>query len=385
MEDKFVRQWEHGDSPLLWLEMMFIGDTKKMKKFLGFSFGGHYFLNYKQTAIFYKNLKIAKEASIFGAKMFSKTKFVNFFCRQSKEVENELLLFTQKIVSADLHKKTNKEIKEMFENFFDLFSSLYGYYRASRSDFYQVVIDRLRKKMKKLTDNEFASLLGGNFEGVKINNEIKKDIINLKKIGERRYVMHESWDVAYSRAKFLFKEIGLRLNLTLSEVMNCTSGEISRSLICKSCINKNKIQKRMESFKFLYLEKGFRLISPAPKSQDFDKISVSKLSGIIAFGGKVRGRVVIIQESLVEVSKKIIKKITSNSILVTVMTSPDMVPVIKKVSAIITDEGGLLCHAAILAREFKKPCIVSTKLATKVFKDGDLVEVDAEKGIVRKI
>ena len=45
----------------------------------------------------------------------------------------------------------------------------------------------------------------------------------------------------------------------------------------------------------------------------------------------------------------------------------------------------MMCHAAIVAREMKKPCIVGTKIATKIFKDGDMVEVDAEKGVVRKI
>ena len=57
----------------------------------------------------------------------------------------------------------------------------------------------------------------------------------------------------------------------------------------------------------------------------------------------------------------------------------------KKASAIITDEGGLSCHAAIVARELGIPCIIGTKIATKVLKDGDRVEVDADKGIVKKI
>ena len=54
----------------------------------------------------------------------------------------------------------------------------------------------------------------------------------------------------------------------------------------------------------------------------------------------------------------------------------------KKASAIITDEGGIICHAAIASRELKKPCIIGTKIATKILKDGDLVEVDADNGIV---
>jgi pyruvate,water dikinase len=57
----------------------------------------------------------------------------------------------------------------------------------------------------------------------------------------------------------------------------------------------------------------------------------------------------------------------------------------KRASAFITDEGGITCHAAIVARELKKPCIIGTKIATQVLKDGDEVEVDAERGIVRII
>lgn len=72
-------------------------------------------------------------------------------------------------------------------------------------------------------------------------------------------------------------------------------------------------------------------------------------------------------------------------ILVAVSTSPELVPLMKKAAAIITDEGGVTSHAAIVSRELKKPCIVGTQTATRVLKDGDLVEVDAERGIVRII
>jgi pyruvate,water dikinase len=55
----------------------------------------------------------------------------------------------------------------------------------------------------------------------------------------------------------------------------------------------------------------------------------------------------------------------------------------KKAGAIVTDEGGLTCHAAIVSRELRVPCVIGTKIATKVLKDGDLVEVDADRGIVK--
>jgi pyruvate,water dikinase len=64
------------------------------------------------------------------------------------------------------------------------------------------------------------------------------------------------------------------------------------------------------------------------------------------------------------------------------MTLPDYVPAMKKAAAIITDEGGVTCHAAIVSRELKIPCIVGTKIATKVLKDGDMVDVNANHALV---
>ena len=57
----------------------------------------------------------------------------------------------------------------------------------------------------------------------------------------------------------------------------------------------------------------------------------------------------------------------------------------QKAAAFVTDEGGIMCHAAIIAREMKKPCVIGTKFATQIFKDGDMVEVEANNGIVRKL
>lgn len=70
-------------------------------------------------------------------------------------------------------------------------------------------------------------------------------------------------------------------------------------------------------------------------------------------------------------------------ILIATMTSPEYLPAMRKAKAIITDEGGITCHAAIVSRELGIPCIIGTKIATKVLKDGDLVEMDSESGVVR--
>ncbi|MBI2136110.1 hypothetical protein HYU06_03495, partial [Candidatus Woesearchaeota archaeon] len=78
-----------------------------------------------------------------------------------------------------------------------------------------------------------------------------------------------------------------------------------------------------------------------------------------------------------------IAKVQKGDILVACMTQPEFVPAMKKAAAIVTDEGGLTCHAAIVSRELGIPCIIGTRKATKVLKDGMKVEVDADKGIVK--
>jgi pyruvate,water dikinase len=72
-------------------------------------------------------------------------------------------------------------------------------------------------------------------------------------------------------------------------------------------------------------------------------------------------------------------------VLLAKFTSPKLFNQIKYSKAVITDEGGSLSHAAVLCREFKIPCIVGTKIATQVLKKGNLVEVDASKGLIKII
>jgi pyruvate,water dikinase len=77
-----------------------------------------------------------------------------------------------------------------------------------------------------------------------------------------------------------------------------------------------------------------------------------------------------------------VSEFQGGEILVTQMTAPDWVPVMKKAKAIVTDSGGMTCHAAIVSRELGIPCIVGTKTGTKVLPSGMEVTVDATSGVV---
>lgn len=136
-----------------------------------------------------------------------------------------------------------------------------------------------------------------------------------------------------------------------------------------------KVAKKYESLIKKYSR--FRKVKKSNVSKDFTKLR--KFTGIVASRGKAIGIANIV------LNPDTTKKFEKGEILVTTMTSPKFTIFYKKTSAIVTDGGGILCHAAIVAREMEIPCIVGTKIATKVLKDGDYIEVDANRGIVRKI
>ncbi|MBN1194871.1 MAG: phosphoenolpyruvate synthase [Methanomicrobiaceae archaeon] len=100
------------------------------------------------------------------------------------------------------------------------------------------------------------------------------------------------------------------------------------------------------------------------------------IEGQGASPGIATGKVVIIR------TMKDAAQVREGDILVAKMTNPDMVPAMRKVAAIITDEGGMTCHAAIVSRELGTPAVVGTKKATKTLKQGQVVTVDGEKGLV---
>ncbi len=110
-----------------------------------------------------------------------------------------------------------------------------------------------------------------------------------------------------------------------------------------------------------------------------DDSTIIEAVGTVASPGKVRGvaRVILGSDQFGQFQK--------GDILITNQTTPDFVPLMKQAAAIIAEQGGITSHAAIVSRELGIPCLVGVKKAMSIFAGGGMVEVDAEKGIVRKI
>ncbi len=154
--------------------------------------------------------------------------------------------------------------------------------------------------------------------------------------------------------------------------------------ILASGINIDELLRRKECSLCIWTQDGYEIFSGTEAEKYLEYFQkrnqgTGEIKGIVASVGKVTGRV-----------KRILKihdmaNMEEGDILVASMTRPEMVPVMKLAAAIVTDEGGITCHAAIVSRELKIPCIIGTKNATQILKDGDIVEVDATTGIVRII
>ena len=185
-----------------------------------------------------------------------------------------------------------------------------------------------------------------------------------------------------------YKILAKELKVDYLQWNNLKSGEIEDILQGKLKISEKELNERSEGYVFL-MENGKEkmivgenakkiagLIDENVSAIDKD---IKEIKGQSVSPGLVEGRVRI------ALTPKESYKLEKGNVLVCSMTSPDYLPAMRNAMAIITDEGGLLSHAAIVSRELGKPCVVGTKIATKVLKNGDLVKVDANRGIVRII
>ncbi len=191
----------------------------------------------------------------------------------------------------------------------------------------------------------------------------------------------------YSMDK-IFKEVAKRTYLTMEQVRFLAHPDFERVLIKGEDLSQLASQRMKYSIHIadrgqtVYYS-GEEAKKVRAKMKFFQEKNIQKnnqeLSGQPAFKGIVMGRVKIINK-IQEMAK-----MHEGNILVSHMTNPSIVPAMKKAAGIITDLGGITCHAAIVARELKVPCIIGTKVATDVLHDGDEVEVDANRGVVKII
>lgn len=176
--------------------------------------------------------------------------------------------------------------------------------------------------------------------------------------------------------------IAERSSYSLDSVKFLTTEEIALFLKDNKLTSEDELEERAGGLVIFYEEEKQTFLTGTLYQQFIDQLvgnERKEIKGNIAFKGKAKGIVRIVFDP------KTVKEFNEGDVLVTGMTRPEFLPLMQKAGAFVTDAGGLLSHAAIVARELNKPCILGTDIATKVLKDGDVVEVDAEKGVVKII
>jgi phosphohistidine swiveling domain-containing protein len=326
---------------------------------------------------------------------FSRTNFIEIFEKLSAPEQlsffqkEELEFMRIKLISNK--KKQLEELKEHQKKYYWLRNS-YGFTKVLDIDFFKNELKKISEKYAKKKINEINDYVD------KIKQK-KKEII--KKYNVNKEIINIAGKLAYCvwwqdfRKKFIFianhiitkfiEETEKRKKIPFKELCYYCLHEIVELL------EKNKridTKKRFDGFVTYYHEKGKVDYITGKKATELARsyievkidASIKEFKGIVVSKGKiVRGKARIL------LTPRNLSKMKQGNVLVAPMTSPDYVVAMRKASAIITDEGGMTSHAAIVSRELRVPCIVGTKIATKVLKDGILVEVDTSKGIVKKV
>ncbi len=182
----------------------------------------------------------------------------------------------------------------------------------------------------------------------------------------------------------LFTAIANKINEPIDFIKNLTPEEIV-SLIEGKKIDKDLINNRNRNSVIITnigrYNEYFGSVAEhiEDKYLKIEKETNRELRGRIACRGKATGKICIIRGS------NEFNKLKGGEILVVFNTSPDYVKILHNVSAIIAEEGGITAHVSIISRELGIPCIVGIKRATELLKDGDLVEVDANSGVIKVI
>ena len=197
----------------------------------------------------------------------------------------------------------------------------------------------------------------------------------------------EALILAYYLAGLIVKEAAKRTQMPFTDLRFLSVYEFMDFLNGKLKPSIDELRERKKYMVFITSREGLKILL-GEKARDYferhvkrEGVSqeVSELKGSIASPGLVKGVVKLVN------SAADIGKMKEGDILVSNATQPELLPAMKKAAAIVTDVGGMTCHAAIVSRELGVPCVIGTKIASQVLKDGDLVEVDASHGRVKKV
>jgi len=238
-------------------------------------------------------------------------------------------------------------------------------------------------------------------EIVKRDKELKEKVKTI--IEKRNFGKEEKWLIHILRSSAIWTDERKMLDFQLFFLYNNVLLEFEKRykisvvhlkyLFTNELVDLEKNTEKLEKLAEQRIKKEFMLISESGDVRIATDLELQRVREIIdrqSQKSDIRGNVACrgaetkyIANVKVLRSSKECSKVEKGEILVATMTTPDYVLAMNRALGFITDEGGVTCHAAIIAREMNKPCIIGTKNATQLLKDGDKIEMDVLNGSVR--
>ncbi len=228
----------------------------------------------------------------------------------------------------------------------------------------------------------------------KLDVRTRRDVSFLRKLAWERLELKDKWAGAEFRFLNLFKEIAKRMSISLTDIFYVYSIPELVAFLSREALVDPAALKQRKNFYAVQVNAGQVTTYSGDSAKAlvsellpdyFKAMDSSEICGQVANPGKVQAKAHVVKVAGISELQQCIKNFQEGEVLITTMTQPNMVPLMKKASAVVTDEGGMTSHAAVLSSEFNVPCIVGTHIGTKAIKTGDLIEVNADKGIVRKL
>ena len=279
----------------------------------------------------------------------------------------------------------NGEQSSLARGFLDRFSWVQNTFLGSAKLTEQKVIDWSRDIKEAPAASEFAAI-----------REEKTKIMGELDLNDSERFVVETIDFCFKwqddRKKHIFESIE-NFSPALERLVHLSSIDVvalQYALLdelttenLSSATFKEKLQSRRSGSTYYCTKEGTLVYDDADYRYFAEELHVEIDESVREFKGAVASRGVV--QGVVRVCESVsdIARVQRGEILVASMTRPEYLPAMQRAAAFVTDEGGVTSHAAIVSRELKKPCIIGTRIATKILKDGDVVEVDADHGIVR--
>lgn len=236
-------------------------------------------------------------------------------------------------------------------------------------------------KLAKNKQQELKKTSNSAWNSVKLTPNDRLLVRVMQKNAWIRTYRRELVSQGFYQMRPLYLSCAQKLNIDFSDLRQIACWEISEYLNNPKKIPYTQIKERKHGYIFLQQKNKIQIISGKLMSKIFDPekklIFNSNLSGLPIYHGLATGPVRIVhkKDDLINFQK--------GDILVAPTVGTWMMPAVEKCAAIITDAGGVLSHTSIVAREFRKPCIVATKNATKILKNGQIVTIDTKKNIIK--